>query len=172
MQDILELGPDELGRGAQRIAILPQHALVLLNRRLLLLALIHRQPAPLQHAQYIRRGLDLPRMRTTRLVDEGHVAALGAQQRLRAHRRAHLGEQGQLRGVVQHERGQCGGEGGAVEQAELFLGQQREGREAVGGEGGRAGDDLARAEDAGAVEDADGGVADDRARDVRQRGEV
>lgn len=73
----------------------------------------------------------LARMRASHGVDEGRIGATRAVESFCAHRGADLREKGEVDGVVDSEGSDCSGHGGAVDEAEMLLGSERDRLDAV-----------------------------------------
>ena len=169
-EDILDLRAQELGRCAERVAILPELASILLEGPLVLFR--RSETGAREHAQDISSNLDLAGVRAGDGVDERGKGAEGAEHGLGAHRGADLGEEREVHGVVEGEGGDGGGEGGAVEDTEVFLGAEGDGLNTVLSEGLVRSNDFASAELGRAVEDTDGGVPNERTGDVGEGGKI
>lgn len=111
-----EVVATHLRRSPERVAILPQRPLVLLNRNLLLM--LRRKLRSRQHRPNVPRDLDLLRVRTSRVVEEGVEGTLSADEGFDGESREGLREEGEELGVVKGESGERGGDGGAVDESE------------------------------------------------------
>ena len=105
-------------------------------------------------------------------MDEWVERPLSTKHGLGAHSCANLGQQGKVYGFVEGEGANGGGERRAIEDTEVLLRRQRDGVDLVRLKRNIGRNNLARAELGRTVEDADRGVPDECASDVRQRGKI
>jgi len=109
-EDILDLGTEELGRSSERVPILPQNALVIVDTRLFLLVV-----SPGGERASIQKVIDRPGhfnltgVRSALVVNERIKGGLGSEKSLDTHRGQDLSEQCEMDGIIESQRcNRCG----------------------------------------------------------------
>lgn len=122
MEHVLDERAHELRRGAERVAVLAQDALVVLDLDVLLV--LDGKPASLEERADVARDLDLTRVRARDVVDEGRERALVPDHGLDSERRQGLREKREVVRVVQREGRHRRRHSRAVDETERLLGAE------------------------------------------------
>lgn len=122
-QDVLDLGTEELRRSSERVPILPQDTLIVVDVRLVLVVIgACGEVTSVQKAVDRPSDLDLTGVGSAFVMDEWIEGGLGSEESFNAHSSEDLGEQRDMNGVVENQRRNRCGEGCSVQNPEMFLG--------------------------------------------------
>ena len=122
-QDVLDLGTEELRRSSERIPILPQNTLIVVDVGLVLLMISACGEVTSIQKVVDRPGdLDLTRVGSAFVVNERVEGGLGSEESLNAHSSEDLSEQRDMNGIVENQRRNRCGEGCSVQNPEMLLG--------------------------------------------------
>ena len=131
-QDVLDLGTEELGRSSERIPILPQNTLIVIDVRLVLFVVSACGEVTSIQKVVDRPGdLDLTRVRSAFVMNEGIEGGLSSEESLDAHSGEDLSEQCEMDGIVENQRRDRCGEGCSIQDPEMLLGLEGDWLDAV-----------------------------------------
>lgn len=102
-EDILDLGTEELRRSPERVPVLPQNTLVVVNGCLFLFVVSSGgEGASIQEVVNRPGDLDLTGMRSALVVDERIKGGLGSEESFNTHSGEDLGEQREMDGIIEN----------------------------------------------------------------------
>ena len=102
-EDILDLGTEELGRSPERVPVLPQNALVVVDGRLFLFVVSSGcEGASIQKVVNRPGDLNLTGVRSALVVNERIEGGLGSEESLNTHGGEDLCKQREMDGIIEN----------------------------------------------------------------------